>query len=160
MLDDVERRRILEQPAGKDPQPLRRCARCTALGDEHLHEGAGFGRRFPGRGPLAAGQPDDHIPHAARFARLYLDILREIVTLVEQADGGDAILQRRTKFGARDWNGCFESGQFLGNFRFFRLRNGWLLRTASQRRERRKDKQCPGAGPGTPHDQESGVHAS
>jgi len=97
MLDDVERRRVPEQPAREHLAPGKRPAGAGALLDEDLDEGAHFGRAFPRQRPLASGEADDDVADPARFARLHHQILRLVVALVEQAERGDAILDRGTE---------------------------------------------------------------
>jgi len=65
-----------------------------ALADVDLHEGAHFLWQFPRRGALAGGQADDYRPDLARLAGLQRDFFRDIVALVQQPDGGHAVLHR------------------------------------------------------------------
>jgi hypothetical protein len=60
-----------------------------------LHEGAGFGDFFPRRGLLAGAQTDDGIVDAKGLARPHLERAGDAVTLVEDADFGDALRHRR-----------------------------------------------------------------
>ncbi len=80
MLDDVERRAFLVQPARKDPLPV-------AIGPAHveLDEGAGQPLGFPRRGGVAGAKPDQRVLGADRLARLEREIADDAVALVEQA---------------------------------------------------------------------------
>jgi hypothetical protein len=84
MLDGVERGSLLVEPARKDPLelPLRRS-------DVELDEGAGQLLRLPGRGRLAGAEPDDGIADSHRLAGPELEITRDSVALVEEADDRD-----------------------------------------------------------------------
>ncbi|KUR78710.1 hypothetical protein AQZ50_05935 [Novosphingobium sp. Fuku2-ISO-50] len=68
MFDHIERRRVLEQPAGKHLVPGQPVLNAGTFLDKDLDEGAGFLRVFPWRGALAGRQLDDDIAHPARFA--------------------------------------------------------------------------------------------
>jgi len=105
VLDDVAAGRIAEQPAGKDlvPPPL---ALGRVIAHEDLNERPGFARHFPRRGPLARGEAHDHIAHAARFAGRHLEVLRQVVALVQQAERGHAFFHRRRLDLARRALGC------------------------------------------------------
>ncbi len=83
MLDDVERRRFLVQPARKHPLKL-------PLGVAHvqLHEGARQLLGLPRGGRLASAQADDNVADAHRLPRLERELLRYAVALVEQAEHG------------------------------------------------------------------------
>ena len=63
VLDDVERRRFLVEPARKDPLEL-----ALRVAHVELDEGAGQLLHLPGRGRLAGAQPDDHVADAHRLA--------------------------------------------------------------------------------------------
>ena len=109
MLNHVERGRVFVEPAGKHLAPDQRIALRDPFLDEHLHKRAGFGRGFPRQGALTAGELDDHIADPARFARLHQQVLGQIVALVEQADRGNPVFQRRANSGlncaADIWSG-------------------------------------------------------
>jgi hypothetical protein len=81
VLDDVERRRFLVQPARKDslPSPLR-------IADVELDEGAGKRLNLPGRGRLAGPEPNDGVADANRLARLQGQVPGDSVALVEQSE--------------------------------------------------------------------------
>jgi uncharacterized membrane protein YfbV (UPF0208 family) len=102
VLDDVERGRFLEQPAGKHRAPGELRVSRRALFDKHLHKGPGLGRIFPRQRALAGVYLDHDIAKAARFAAFHHQILAEVVALVQQADGGDAIFNGRAVF-VFDW---------------------------------------------------------
>jgi hypothetical protein len=65
VLDHVQRRRILEPPAGKDLAPGQRLIGLFALFDENLNEGAFLFRPLPGQRALARGELDHDIADAA-----------------------------------------------------------------------------------------------
>ncbi len=90
MLDHVERRRLLVEPAGEDPLE-------PALGVAHvdLDEGAGQLLHLPGGGGLAGAQADDHVADPDRLARLQREIARQAVALVEQAQHRRPLRHRR-----------------------------------------------------------------
>jgi hypothetical protein len=90
VFDDIEAGRFLEQPAGEHASVLR----LPTFTDVDLHKGAGFLRQFPRRGALARGQADDHRANLAGFTGLQLDLLRDIVALVEQAQHRDTLRKR------------------------------------------------------------------
>jgi len=151
VLDHVERRRVLEQPARKDAFPGRIGAGRGAFGDQHLNEGPGFGRHFPRRGALAGREPDDHIADPLRFARLDLDVLGKVVALVEQAELGDAFLTRRAEalVGA---DRCGEACEVPGNLGLLAFGHGFALAGGEEREG------SQGTSPA--HRQASGVQAS
>lgn len=66
VLDCIERRRFLEQPAGKDLAPF-----VIAAVDNDLHESAGIGLGLPRGGRLAGLQPHDEIADAHSLARFH-----------------------------------------------------------------------------------------
>jgi hypothetical protein len=90
MLDDVERRRFLVQPAGEGAPPFG--VRALHI---HLHEGAGQLLHLPRRRALTGAQAQNHIAHAKRLARLHRQVARDAVALVEQTDDRDAFRHRR-----------------------------------------------------------------
>jgi hypothetical protein len=71
--------------------------------DRQLYERARFGRVFPRRGLLAGAQPDDRASNPRRFTGLHLKLANQAVTLVEQADDGDALGHRRRALYAADF---------------------------------------------------------
>jgi hypothetical protein len=81
VLDDVERRRLLVEPARKDPLP-------APLGIAHveLDEGAGQRLHLPRRASLAGAQANDRIADAHRLARPERDRTGDAIALVEKAE--------------------------------------------------------------------------
>jgi hypothetical protein len=90
VLDDVERRPLVEQPPREHAPP-------APVGLDHidLDEGAGILLDFPRRGLLARLQPHDDVADPCRLAGLEPDLARIAVALVEQAEHGDAVAHRR-----------------------------------------------------------------
>jgi hypothetical protein len=86
VLDDVQPRRFLVEPARKDPleTPLR-------VADVELDEGAGQLLDLPGRRRLAGAQPDDDVADPDRLARPQGEFARQAVALVQKADHGHAL---------------------------------------------------------------------
>jgi hypothetical protein len=86
VLDDVERRRFLVQPARKDPlpPPLR-------AAHAKLHESAGQLLDLPGRRRLAGPQAHGRVADPDRLARPQGEIARDAVALVEEAEDGDPL---------------------------------------------------------------------
>jgi len=155
VLDHVEAGRVLEQPAGKHAAPLEPRVGVRPLVDEHLDEGAGFGRLFPRRGAFARRQAQDDVTHALRFARLQLDVAADGVALVEQSEHRDALGHRRADLVAGDRGRGGSAGQLLGNLGLFRLGLGCAARA---RRQRKRQQREGGRTREPPH--ASGVHAS
>ncbi len=89
MLDDVERRSLLVEPAREDPLPA-----ALGIADVELDEGARQRLHLPGRGRLAGAQPDDRIPHPDRLAGLEGQRARDPVALVEKPDHGHPLRHR------------------------------------------------------------------
>jgi hypothetical protein len=90
MLDDVERRRFLVEPAREDAGPA-----LVRLLDIDLDEGAGQLFVFPRRGRLARPQAHDHVLPADRLAGMQRNRLNDAIALVEQAQNRDALRHRR-----------------------------------------------------------------
>ncbi|KRC82651.1 hypothetical protein ASE13_10430 [Sphingomonas sp. Root241] len=90
MLDDVERRSLLVEPAREDPAPA-----LVELLHVDLHEGAGELVGFPGRGLVAGAQSHDDVVDPRRLAGLELEFARDAVALVEQAEHCLALVHRR-----------------------------------------------------------------
>jgi hypothetical protein len=91
MLDDVERRRLLEQPAGKHLAPVR----AGRILDDHLHERTGQLVGFPVGSRFAGFQFDDEIADADALTGFQLHVARQAVALVEDAERRDALGHRR-----------------------------------------------------------------
>jgi hypothetical protein len=89
MLDDVERRRLLVQPPGKDPVEL-----ALRVSHVELDEGAGQLLRLPRRRRLAGSKVDDDVARSHRLARFHRQRLGYSVALVEQPEDGDALRHR------------------------------------------------------------------
>jgi hypothetical protein len=89
MLDDVERRRFLVEPAGEDSLEA-----AVGLAHVQLDEGAGQLLRLPRRCGLAGAKPDHDVADPDRLARLHLEVSRDSVPLVEEADHCDALSHR------------------------------------------------------------------
>jgi hypothetical protein len=89
MLDGVEGRRFLEQPARKGAleAPLR-------VADVELDEGSGQRLDLPGRAGFAGSEADDDIAGADRLSGLERQLARDAVALVEQADHRRAFRHR------------------------------------------------------------------
>jgi hypothetical protein len=89
VLDRVECRRFLVQPAREDAIPF-------AVGPLHveLDERASQLFRLPRSGHFARAQPDDHILPPRRLAGMERDVLLDPVALVEDAEHRDALRHR------------------------------------------------------------------
>jgi hypothetical protein len=90
MLDDVERRRFLVEPAREDAVPV-----LVRLLHVELDERAGQLLLFPGGGRLAGTQAHDHILPANRLAGMQRHRLDDAVALVEDAQHRDPLRHRR-----------------------------------------------------------------
>jgi hypothetical protein len=97
VLDDVERRRFLVQPAREHSLP----APVGAL-DIQLHEGARQILVFPRRRRFARAQADDGVLDAHRLAGPQRNVAYDAVALVEQAEHRDPLRHRRdSRLGPR-----------------------------------------------------------
>jgi hypothetical protein len=153
VLDHVQARRVLEQPTGKHSPPFEVGAGISPLANKHLNEGALFGTDFPRGGFLASRQAHDNVADAARFARLHLEILRNVVALVKQAERRHALVHRRAhRVPVGDNRRCILD-QFFGHLGLDRLGRGRLTVAGSERQQEQGN--CNPA-----HDQASGVQAS
>jgi hypothetical protein len=81
VLDHVERRRFLVQPAGKNPPPF-----LVRPLDVDLDESPGKLLGFPRRGRLAGAEADDHVLPSRRLAGVKRHILDNSIALVEDSD--------------------------------------------------------------------------
>jgi hypothetical protein len=90
VLDDVERRRFLVQPARENPAPA-----LVGLLHVDLDERSGELLLLPRRRRLARPKPDDHVLPADRLARVQCDRLNDAVALVEHAQHRDPLRHRR-----------------------------------------------------------------
>jgi hypothetical protein len=89
MLDDVERRRFLVNPAGEHPFPA-----LVGLVDVELDEGSRQLLLFPRRGLLARAQADDRVLPADRLAGPKGHVLDDPVALVENSQHRDPLRHR------------------------------------------------------------------
>jgi hypothetical protein len=90
VLDDVERRRFLVDPAGENAAEL-----ALWVANVELHEGARQLLHFPGRRGFTGAQAHDHPAGLDRLARLHLELARNAVALVEQAKHRHPFAHRR-----------------------------------------------------------------
>jgi hypothetical protein len=90
MLDHIERRRFLVEPAGEDPAP----ALVRPLHVD-LDERSGQFFLLPRRGRLAGAQPHDHVLPAHRLTGPQRHVLDDSVALVEDPEHRDALRHRR-----------------------------------------------------------------
>jgi len=119
-----------------------------------LDERAFLGVVFPRRGFLAGLELDHDVADPARFAGFHRQVLRDVVALVKQADGGDAVLHRGSQRIARLGHLRRVLRELLGHLGLDRLRRGRLVVARGQRGGGEHDRR-EGA-----HAQESGVQAS
>ena len=89
MLDDVERRAFLVQPARKDAVPAS-----PGLFDVELDEGTGQALILPRSGGVAGAQSDHRVAKADRLAGPQPDIADDAIALVEQPEHRDALRHR------------------------------------------------------------------
>jgi hypothetical protein len=90
MLDDVERRAFLIDPAREHPVPV-----LVGALDVDLDEGAGQFLQLPRRRRLAGAQANDDVLDPDRLAGLQGDVADDAVALVEQAEDRDPLGHRR-----------------------------------------------------------------
>jgi hypothetical protein len=149
MLDDVERRRLLVEPAREDA-----VEGALGIGDVQLDESAGQLLNLPGRGGLAGAEANDDVADAQRLAGLQRQIALDAVALVEEADDGDALVHRRRP-RSLGGDGLRDVDRLRG-FARLALPFGRALGTAGgHRRERREEQDGGGAAHAS-----SGVQAS
>jgi hypothetical protein len=93
VLDNVQRRRFLVQPAREDAAIA--VLRVARLLDVELDEGAGQLLRLPRCRRLAGAQAHDRVADAHRLAGPQRQVLEEAVALVEEAQDRDPLPHRR-----------------------------------------------------------------
>jgi hypothetical protein len=86
VLDRVERRRFLVEPAGENALPLP-----VGLLHVELDERAGELLVLPRRGRFARAQPHDRIFPAHRLTGMKRDVLDDAVALVEDPQNSDSL---------------------------------------------------------------------
>jgi hypothetical protein len=106
VLDDVERRRFLVQPARKDSAH----ALVRTL-DVDLHESARQLLHLPRGGLLASAEPDDQVLPSPRLAGAHGDVADDSIALVQYPEDSDALGHRRDARGAGAAGGVFGSGR-------------------------------------------------
>src|SRR5690606_14480557 len=79
VLDDVEARRVPEQPAREDPVPLGVGIGIAPFLHDDLDEGARLGRLLPRGGALAGRKAHDDVADTALFSGPELDLARDVV---------------------------------------------------------------------------------
>jgi hypothetical protein len=150
VLDDVQRRSLLVQPAREDPLP----APLRVL-DVELDEGSGQLLDLPGRRRFAGSKPDDRVADAHRLTRLQGQRARDAVALVEEAEHRDPLGHR-----SRPGGHC---GDGLRNVDRARLADGLAVATriaaAAAVAAREGDRKHDRGAEREPHAW-SGVHAS
>ena len=134
--------------------PGQRLAGLGAFLHEKLDESTDFGRAFPGQGALAACQPDDDIAYPARFAGFHHQVLAFVVALVQQADRGDAVLDRCAELALHRRYADGRGGDGLGHFGRDRLGLIVVAALAAGERGERHEDERP-----THRDQASGDQA-
>jgi hypothetical protein len=149
MLDDVERRGFLEQPARKHPSPL-----LVTSQDDHLDKGAGQLVLFPRLGLVARAQLDDDIADANALPRFQLKIARQTIALVQKTERCDTVIHGGCRLDRHNPVWC----RFFGNDGLdTRIGDGILDRRCGHR----NDKQAKtAADQPAPVHALSGVHAS
>jgi hypothetical protein len=127
MLDDIERRRFLVEPARKDaiPLPVRTL-------DIDLDEGSGELFGLPWRRRLTRPKPNGHVLPPRRLARMQRDIAHDPVAFVEDGEDGDPLGHWRHACLARDCPRALSPRRLV------------LLRSALARRKRACGQQCRG----------------
>ena len=90
VLDDVERRALLVDPAREDPAEL-----ALGVGDIDLDEGPGQLLRLVRRGGLAGAKANDDVVVANRLTGAQGEVAGDPVALVEESDHRDSLAHRR-----------------------------------------------------------------
>lgn len=116
--------------------------------DEDLNEGAFFLRTLPRERLLASGNLDHEVADTLRLTRLHHQVLREIVTLVEDAQRDHAVLVGRTDLlplgGLR--RAGLHSRDRIGNRGILRFGCRLTLAAGSEC-QRQGENRCVGEGP-------------
>ena len=137
MLNDVERRAFLVEPARKDPLP-----RAPRLLDVELNESAGEPLILPRRGRVARAQANHRVAQADRLSGLERDVADDAVALVEKSEHRDPLAHRgyagHGLGRARGIDG--DRGGAIGGLRALRS-----AITAAHGRSYRRDRQRPQA---------------
>lgn len=123
--------------------PGQRLAGLGPFLDEQLDESADFGRAFPRQGPLAAGEANDDVADPARFAGLHHEVLALVVALVEQADRGDAVLDRGAELALDRRDADRRRRHGLGHFGGDRLGLLVVAALAAGKRDKRHEDERP-----------------
>ena len=89
MLDDIERRRFLVDPARKNPLPA-----LVGKADVDLDESAGQFLLLPRSRRLAGAKPDHDVLAARVLTRMQRNIANDAVALVEQAQHRHPLVHR------------------------------------------------------------------
>jgi len=90
MLDDIQRRRFLVDPARENAVPA-----LVELEDVQLQESAGQLFIFPWRSGFAGAEPNDRVLHPHRHAGFHPDVADDAVALVEKRNHRDPLAHRR-----------------------------------------------------------------
>jgi len=134
----VEAGGIAEQPAGKDPAPLRLRIGIGSFANRDLDESARFRRVFPRGGAFTRREAQDDIAEAARFARAHFHFAGDVVALVQQAERGNAFLKRGRaaiiRIGGHGGPRA-RPGQFFRHFRRFFLLFGRAAIAAREKQQ-------------------------
>jgi hypothetical protein len=127
--------------------PLQRVAAFGALFDEDLDESTSVGRAFPWQRSLACRQLDHNVADSPGLAWLQLQFGLQIVAFVEQCDGCDPVLDRRS-VGILDRRKVRASvaSNVLGNIGRDRPRRIGLLAARREQQYRRERRQQPKMG--------------
>jgi hypothetical protein len=91
VLDCVEPRRFLVEPAGEDPPEILG----SGIADVDLNEGAGQLLHLPGRRRLAGTQPHDDVAGPHRLPWVEREFAHLAIALVEQPQHRDPLRHRR-----------------------------------------------------------------
>lgn len=131
MLDDVERRTFLVDPAGENAGEL-------LVGALHvdLQKGAGQPFGFPRRGGFAGAQADDDVLHPHRLAGAQRQVADDPVALVQKTDHRHPLTHRRRADLVDDRRQSDVIGDLVG-YRLLLLARGQRERAGKQQGEPR-----------------------